>query len=134
MGNKQATVFKAGGKIGVKKTIAFTHDKDVHVALNYADEESLPEGSSTELQRYKVTGVADFAKEMEEKGLGKPKVSLQFELSSSGMTSLIRAEAVVEEVYTVEEEVEVEEEEKTEEVSENTERKAEEKTEEETSE
>ena len=43
--SKEATVFKAGGKIGVKKTIAFTHDKDVHVSLDYADAESLPEGS-----------------------------------------------------------------------------------------
>jgi hypoxia up-regulated 1 len=44
--NKQATIFKAGGRIGVKKTIAFTHDKDVHCALDYADKESLPEGSA----------------------------------------------------------------------------------------
>jgi hypoxia up-regulated 1 len=43
--SKQATVFKAGGKVGVKKTIAFTHDKDVHVALDYTDKEGLPEGS-----------------------------------------------------------------------------------------
>lgn len=48
---------------------------------------------------------------MEEKGLGKPKVSLQFELSTSGMTELIKAEAAVEEIYTVEEEVEVEDDE-----------------------
>merc|ERR1712176_743961 len=50
----------------------------------------------------------------EEKGLGKPKVSLQFELSSSGITSLVKAEAVVEEKYTVEVEVEIEDDEETE--------------------
>merc|ERR1711935_456724 len=50
----------------------------------------------------------------EEKGLGKPKVSLQFELSSSGTTSLVKAEAVVEEKYTIEVEVEDEDEEATE--------------------
>ena len=66
---------------------------------------------SLELQWYKVTGVAAFAKEMEEKGLGKPKVSLQFELGTDGITELIKAEAAVEETYTVEEEVEIEEEE-----------------------
>ena len=66
---------------------------------------------SLELQRYKVTGVATFAKEMEEKGLGKPKVSLQFELGTDGITNLIKAEAAVEETYTVQEEVEIEEEE-----------------------
>lgn len=105
--SKQATIFKANGKIGVKKTIAFTHDTDVHCSLDYAEPESLPEGVKPELQRYKITGVSEFAKEMEEKGLGKPKVSLQFELSQSGITSLVKAEAAVEETYTVEVEVEV---------------------------
>jgi len=110
---KKATIFKANGKIGVKKTIAFTHDQDVHCALDYVDAESLPEGAKTELQRYKISGVAAFAKEMEEKGLGKPKLSLQFELSNSGTTSLVKAEAAVEEKYTVEVEVEVEDDEET---------------------
>jgi hypoxia up-regulated 1 len=109
--SKQAVIFKANGKISVKKTIAFTHDQDVHCALDYAEPESLPAGSEPELQRYKVRGISDFAKEMEEKGLGKPKVSLQFELSQSGITSLVKAEAAVEETYTVEVEVEVEDEE-----------------------
>jgi hypoxia up-regulated 1 len=55
--------------------------------------------------------VAEFAKEMEDKGLGKPKVSLQFELSQSGITELVKAEAAVEETYTVEEEEEVDDDE-----------------------
>jgi len=111
---KKATIFKANSKIGVKKTIAFTHDQDVHCSLDYADPDTLPEGAKKELQRYKISGVAAFAKEMEEKGLGKPKVSLQFELSNSGTTSLVKAEAAVEEKYTVEVEVEVEDDEATE--------------------
>ena len=108
--SKEATIFKEGSKMGIKKTIAFTHDKDVHCELDYADAESLPAGTEAALGRYDVSGVADFAKEMEEKGLGKPKVSLQFELSNSGIVGLVKAEAAVEETYTVEEEVEVEEE------------------------
>jgi len=108
---KKATIFKANSKVGVKKTIAFTHDQDVHCSLDYANPDTLPSGSKKELQRYKISGVAAFAKEMEEKGLGKPKVSLQFELSSSGTTSLVKAEAVVEEKYTVEVEVEIEDDE-----------------------
>jgi hypoxia up-regulated 1 len=105
--SKHATVFKAFGKVGVKKTIAFTHDRDVACALDYEETDTLPTGTDTALERYNVTGIAAFAKEMEEKGLGKPKVSLQFDLDSSGITQLIRAEAVVEEMITVEEEVEV---------------------------
>ncbi|KAG7344112.1 molecular chaperone DnaK [Nitzschia inconspicua] len=129
--SKQATVFKTNGKIAVKKTIAFTHDEDVHCALDYAEPETLPTGSKPELQRYKIKGIAGFAKEMEEKGLGKPKVSLQFELSQSGITSLIKAEAAVEETYTVEVEVEVEDDEdkssnETDAADETTERKTEE--------
>ena len=107
--SKHATVFKALGKIGVKKTIAFTHDRDVACALDYDEgSEFLPVGTNSALDRYNITGISEFAKEMEDKGLGKPKVSLQFELSSSGITQLVRAEAVVEEIITVEEEVEVE--------------------------
>jgi hypoxia up-regulated 1 len=43
--SKQATMFKANGKVGVKKTIAFTHDQDVHCAIDYEDSEILPEGT-----------------------------------------------------------------------------------------
>eukprot|EP00538_Stauroneis_constricta_P000438 CAMPEP_0119551156 /NCGR_PEP_ID=MMETSP1352-20130426/4487_1 /TAXON_ID=265584 /ORGANISM="Stauroneis constricta, Strain CCMP1120" /LENGTH=934 /DNA_ID=CAMNT_0007597165 /DNA_START=299 /DNA_END=3103 /DNA_ORIENTATION=+ len=107
---KQATMFKALGKVGVKKTIAFTHDQDVHCALAYDEADNFPEGDARELQRYNITGIEAFAKEVTEKGLEMPKVSLQFELSSSGIVELIRAEAAVEETYTVEEEVEVDDE------------------------
>lgn len=109
--SKEATIFATNGKTGVKKSIAFTHDQDLHCSLDYAEAEGLPEGTSPELQRYKVSGVAAFAKEMEEKGLGKPKVTLQFEHTHSGLTELVKAEAAVIETYTVEEEVEVEDEE-----------------------
>ena len=47
---------------------------------------------------------------MEEKKLEKPKVSLQFQLTESGLTKLVKAEATVEELFTVEEEVEVDDE------------------------
>lgn len=109
---KQATLFKAFGKMSTKKTIAFTHDQDVRCALDYAESsEWIPEGTQMQMQRYDVSGVADFAKEMAEKGVpGKPKVSLQFELSASGITSLVKAEAALEETYMAEEEVEVDEE------------------------
>mmetsp|Transcript_4268 Transcript_4268/g.9480 ORF Transcript_4268/g.9480 Transcript_4268/m.9480 type:complete len:962 (+) Transcript_4268:139-3024(+) len=110
--NKKATLFKANSKVGVKKTIAFTHDKDVHCALDYSEADRHVEGQSMALERYEIGGVADFTKEIAEKGLeGKPKISLQFELSPSGITSLIKAEASIEETYTVEEEVEVDDDE-----------------------
>jgi hypoxia up-regulated 1 len=42
---KHATILKANGKLGVKKTIAFTHDKDVYCALDYEESELLPAGT-----------------------------------------------------------------------------------------
>jgi hypoxia up-regulated 1 len=117
--SKYATIFKANGKVGVKKTIAFTHDSDVACAVDYDDEnEYLPKGTGKSIEKYSISGVADFAKEMTEKGLGSPKVSLQFELSTSGIMKLVKAEAAVEETYTVNEEVEVDDEEATEDVEE----------------
>uniref|UniRef100_A0A6U6FIS4 Uncharacterized protein n=2 Tax=Odontella aurita TaxID=265563 RepID=A0A6U6FIS4_9STRA len=107
--SKHATIFKSFGRIGVKKSIAFTHDKDVACSIDYDDDDAstsvLPDGTELSIERYNVTGISKFAAEMNEKGLGKPKVSLQFELSSSGLTGLIKAEAVVEEVVKVTEEV-----------------------------
>jgi hypoxia up-regulated 1 len=109
--SKQAVMFKSFGKVGVKKTIAFTHDKDVHCAIDYVQDGLLPTGTSTAIERYNITGVKEFAEEMEAKGLGKPKISLQFELSTSGIVKLVKAEAAVEEIVIVQEEVEVDDDE-----------------------
>jgi len=43
--SKEATIFKSFGKMGVKKTLAFTRDTDVHIAVDYADMDLLPEGT-----------------------------------------------------------------------------------------
>eukprot|EP00578_Thalassiosira_sp_NH16_P024911 CAMPEP_0181101292 /NCGR_PEP_ID=MMETSP1071-20121207/13671_1 /TAXON_ID=35127 /ORGANISM="Thalassiosira sp., Strain NH16" /LENGTH=966 /DNA_ID=CAMNT_0023184123 /DNA_START=90 /DNA_END=2990 /DNA_ORIENTATION=+ len=106
---KHATIFKLGVKLGVKKTIAFSYDRDVHVEVNYDESDTLPIGTGLSIEQYDVSGILEFAREMMEKELGIPKVSLQFELDTSGLTKLIKAEAIVEETVIVEEEVEVEE-------------------------
>jgi len=108
---KHATIFKLGSKLGAKKTIAFSYEKDVHVEVNYEESETLPIGTGLSIEQFDVTGVAEFAAEMKKKELGIPKVSLQFELDTSGLVSLIKAEAVVEETVMVEEEVEIEDDE-----------------------
>lgn len=109
---KQTTIFKSFGKMGIKKTITFTHEEDCLCQLDYADDSEsgalLPEGSERALLEYSVTGIADFAKKMKDKGA--PKISLQFELSSSGIAQLVKAEASVEETYMAQEEVEVDDE------------------------
>lgn len=106
---KKATLFKGFGRLGIKKTIAFTHGDDVSCALDYEASPYLPEGSETSIVRYNITGIAKFTKELKEKNLPTPKVALQFELSNSGLVQLLKAEAVVEEVVQVEVEEEYEE-------------------------
>lgn len=110
--NKQTTIFKSFGKLGIKKTITFTHEVDCMCQLDYAEDSEhvglLPEGSERSLIEYSITGIAEFAKKMKDKGA--PKISLQFELSSSGIAHLVKAEASVEETYMAQEEIEVDDE------------------------
>ena len=113
--SKHATLFKSFGRVGVKKTIAFTHDNDITCSVDYEESSVLPEGTESSIERYDITGVSKFAKEMAEKGLAKPKVSLQFEMSSSGLSQLVKAEAAVEEMIMVTEEVEMDDDEEEEE-------------------
>ena len=50
---------------------------------------------------------AEFVKELEEKGLSQPTVLLQFELRTSGISKLVKKEAIVEEMVNVTEEIEI---------------------------
>lgn len=43
---KHASLFKSFGKVGIKKTIAFTHDRDVQCSLDYVESEYLPQGTA----------------------------------------------------------------------------------------
>ena len=67
--------------MGIKKTIAFSHDSDVSVSVVYEESQYLPPGTGVDIVKYNVTGVEKFAAEMAKKDLGVPKVSMQFELS-----------------------------------------------------
>merc|ERR1711968_385586 len=64
--------------------------------IEHGDDQPLPEGTSKLLAVYNISGMGDFAKETESKGLGQPKVHLSFTLDSSGVVSLNKAEATVE--------------------------------------
>lgn len=63
-------------------------------------------GSSKELiQTYKLDGISEIAQNdvSKKEGASKPKVTLHFELTRSGIFALNKAEAKVEELYFVEE-------------------------------
>merc|ERR1712146_877880 len=63
----------------------------------YANPEDLPDKSVPVITTFNVTGIGKFAKELEQKGLGKPKVQLTFKLDEFGMVVLSKAEALFKE-------------------------------------
>jgi hypothetical protein len=96
--SKHTALFPAKSQVPSKtKTVAFHYDKDIMCRLEYDVDEAnpLPEGTHPVIGVYNITGVAEFAKETVEKGLGEPKVHLSFVLDASGMVVLARAEATV---------------------------------------
>jgi hypoxia up-regulated 1 len=94
---KETTLYAKRSPVPSKsKTLAFNYDNDILCRVEYAADEELPAGTSTLLGVFNITGVAEFAKEAAEKGLGVPKVHLSFTLDSSGIVALGRAEATVE--------------------------------------
>jgi len=82
------------------KTVAFQYGQDISCKIQYDTEAAeggipLPQGTSPNIAAYNITGVAAFARE-NDAGLGTPKVHLSFGLDSSGIVSLLKAEATLE--------------------------------------
>jgi hypothetical protein len=105
---KNATLFKRNGKLGVKRTITFTHTRDLECVVSYNNSDSLPIGTELSIEHHNITGITEFSEQYSAKEFSKPKVSLQFEMSISGLIRLLKAEAIVEETRIVKEEILVE--------------------------
>ncbi|OWZ22137.1 Heat shock protein70 [Phytophthora megakarya] len=99
---KRASLFTESHRLGLRKSVAFTHSNDVSCTFRYDKPSMLPAGVSVQIAKFNITGVEKFAARMAEKNLGEPKVTLSFELDSNGIAQIAKAEA------TLEEEVEVE--------------------------
>jgi len=100
---KTVAIFGRNNLLGKKKTIALSHSEDLHIALA-TDAALLPAGSTPEAGAYSVTGVAAMAANPAYAELvktQKPRVSLSFVLSDSGVVSLAVAEATLEEMVSV---------------------------------
>ncbi|CAM9469770.1 unnamed protein product [Ascophyllum nodosum] len=97
---KEVQLYGANTPLPLKKTLSITRSKDFEVNVTYAaageGNTQLPEGTQLMIGSYQVTGVADFAKKMEEEGRGAPKVALRFTSGVEGVPQLASAEAFVE--------------------------------------
>ncbi|CCI45987.1 unnamed protein product [Albugo candida] len=110
---KHAPLFTTAHRLGARKAVSLTHARDMTCTFHYNEPSSLPKGVSTHIGKFSITGIKDFYTQHLEKNLGEPKVSLTFSLDSSGIVSIIKAEATLEEEYEVEVEVPVEKKEET---------------------
>lgn len=104
--SKRASLFSRLNRLAKKKTVQFTHTADFDCQLSHEATKSavLPAGIPLPIDLYNVTGLtklmnstryADLLKDQ------KPKVSLSFLLDNSGLSTLVRAEATLEEMVKV---------------------------------
>jgi hypoxia up-regulated 1 len=84
---KTTELFKADAKLGSKKKVSFTHDKDlwVRISANYG-------GTMTPILMYNVTGVENMSSKYET----APLAVFTFILDTSGLVDLVRAEGKLE--------------------------------------
>ncbi|KAE9337282.1 Heat shock protein 17 [Phytophthora rubi] len=99
---KRASLFSESHRLGLRKSVSFSHSNDVSCTFRYDKPSMLPAGVSVQIGKFNITGVEKFVARMADKNLGEPKVTLSFELDSNGIAQIAKAEA------TLEEEVEVE--------------------------
>ncbi|KAF5949554.1 hypothetical protein HYC85_011547 [Camellia sinensis] len=85
-------------KLPSKMFRSIIHNKDFEVSLAYESEDLLPPGAPSPIfAQYAVSGLTDASEKYASRNLSSPiKANLHFSLSSSGIFSLDRADAVVE--------------------------------------
>lgn len=99
---KNYVLYKKSDFLGQKKSLSLSYDTDMKIDV-YSESAS----SKNKIATFSVKGIDNVATNEISKlnTTGSPKVSLNFELTRSGFIQLNKAEAKVEETYTVEERV-----------------------------
>ena len=95
---KNIKLFKIGHKIPAKRLLSFKRDEDLTFTMKYDGE--LPAGTPNIIAQYNITGVP--AAIARYPNASKPKISVSFRLTRSGLVDVDRAEAALEEMVEVE--------------------------------
>jgi hypoxia up-regulated 1 len=95
---KNIKLFKVGHKIPAKRLLSFKRDEDLTFTMKYDGE--LPAGTPNIIAQYNITGVP--AAMARYPNASKPKISVSFRLTRSGLVDVDRAEAALEEMVEVE--------------------------------
>jgi hypoxia up-regulated 1 len=109
--SKRALLYKRHNKLGKKKTVQFAHTSDFVAVLSHeapnvtAGALTLPTGITLPIDVYNITGLARLSESTKYGHLladgQKPRVSLAFMLDHSGLSSLLKADATLEEMVRV---------------------------------
>lgn len=104
---KRATLFKKNSRLGTKKSVSFKHERDFSCTFRYDAPSELPLGTESHISKFNITGLEEFVASIKEKGLelGEPKVTLSYLLDASGIVSIVKVEATLEEELPLEPEV-----------------------------
>lgn len=99
---KNYVLYKKSDFLGQKKSLSLSYDTDMKIDV-YSESAT----SKNKIATFTVKGIDNVATNEVSKlnTTGSPKVSLNFELTRSGFIQLNKAEAKVEETYTIEERV-----------------------------
>merc|ERR1719285_1048559 len=103
--DKQGKIFKRYNKLSSVKTMRFSYDRDFRVEINYLASEDppfLPEGISSKIGSWAITGVKNVVDQMREAGIdGKPKMYLTLKLDKNSIVSISKARGEYSETYEV---------------------------------
>jgi len=102
--SKRASLFKRYNTLDKRKLVSFSHTRDFSASLFHDNPKLLPAGQRASICIYNVTGLTALvndAKNAELLKTQKPRVSLSFELDASGLVTLAKAEATLEEQVQV---------------------------------
>jgi len=101
---KRVALFKRYNALAKKKTVTLSHSKDLVVTVHHDSPKLLPEGTTPGIVLYNVTGIHSLVNDPVNRPLlvnQTPRVNLVFHLDSSGLASLTKAEATLEETIQV---------------------------------
>jgi len=103
--HKRASLFKRFSPLHKKKTIQFKHSSDFLCHISHELQSNpLPPGIPAPIAAYNITGLSRLGESAKYAPLltdQKPRVSISFQLDLSGLVSITRAEATLEEMVKV---------------------------------
>jgi hypothetical protein len=94
-------LYKKSDYLGQRKSLSLTYDTNMKIEVYYDSE------PKELLATFTINGIDDVATNeiAKKEGSSKPKVSLSFELNRSGLIQLNKAEAKIEETYTLDDRI-----------------------------